>query len=162
MGLVRSSNALASGLLLACLTACSSAQSKPDASTPVFRIPVSVQSDSGTVVFQSEVADEPAERQRGLMFRESMGAREGMVFLFPSESQRSFWMRNTLIPLDMLFIKADRTVLGIVENAVPKTDTSRSVPGASQFVLEINGGLARKLGIAADQKVTFMAPVPSS
>lgn len=156
--MVRSIHAFA--LLLACSAACSSAQSKPDATTAVFRVPVSVQTDSGMVVFQSEVADEPAERQRGLMFRESMGAREGMIFLFPTESPRSFWMRNTLIPLDMLFIKADRTVLGIVENAVPKTDTSRSVPGSSQFVLEINGGLSAELGIRAGAQVVFMAPVP--
>ena len=148
-------------LVLLLLCACSNTQSKPETDAgAVFRIPVSVEGDSGTIIFQSEVADSPDERQKGLMFRESMGDREGMIFLFPAERQRSFWMRNTLIPLDMLFIKADRTVLGIVENAEPKTDTSRSVPGNSQFVLEINGGLSAELGLRAGAQVTFMAPVP--
>jgi uncharacterized membrane protein (UPF0127 family) len=84
-----------------------------------------------------------------------------MLFLFPDEAPRSFWMRNTLIPLDIIFVRQDRTILGIVENAEPKTDTSRAVEGASQFVLEINGGLSQKLGIAAGQTVTFMAPIPA-
>lgn len=143
-------------LLLSCCTSTPGADAGDD---PV-RIPVTVASSSGPVTFQAEIADTPSERQRGLMFRQSMGAREGMLFLFPNESQRSFWMRNTYIPLDMVFIKADRTILGIVENAEPETDTSRSVPGSSQFVLELNGGVAAELGIAAGQAVTFMAPIP--
>ena len=63
-----------------------------------------------------------------------------MIFLFPAESQHSFWMKNTPIPLDMIFINKDRKIIGIVEQAVPFSTDSRSVPGASQFVLEINGG----------------------
>jgi uncharacterized membrane protein (UPF0127 family) len=70
-------------------------------------------------------------------------------------------MRNTLISLDMIFIRADRTVLGVVERATPRTDAPRAVPGPSQFVLEVNAGLAREKGIEAGQAVTFLAPVPS-
>ena len=95
------------------------------------------------------------------MFRESMDADRGMLFLFPREQQLSFWMKNTFIPLDLVFIRSDRTILGVVENAEPRTLTSRRVDGISQFVLEINGGLARTRGIRAGQKVTFMAPIPS-
>lgn len=84
-----------------------------------------------------------------------------MLFLFPSERPLSFWMKNTLIPLDMVFIRADKTVLGIVENAEPMTETSRFVPGNSQFVLEIGGGLAAKLGIQSGQSVAFEAAVPA-
>lgn len=132
-----------------------------DAAPAADRIPVTIHTEGGPVVFQAEVADTPAERSRGLMYREQMGKQDGMLFLFPDERPNSFWMRNTLIPLDMIFIRADRTILGIVENAEPRTDTPRAVPGLSQFVLEINGGLSRKLGIEAGQTVTFMAPIPS-
>lgn len=152
------------GLLTGALgmLACSSTTSAPDAASgEVFRIPVTISTDEGDVVFMAEVADTPDERQKGLMFRERMGDDEGMLFLFPDSRQRSFWMKNTLIPLDMIFIQADRSVLGIVENAEPKTTTSRSVPGDSQFVLEINGGLARKMGIQNRQTVRFVAPLPT-
>jgi uncharacterized protein len=147
-------------VLLGC--ACSSSQTTPGAGDAgeAFRIPVTIASSHGEVTFQAEIADTVEERNKGLMFRESMGELEGMLFLFAEEKHLSFWMRNTLIPLDMIFVKSDRTILGIVENAVPKTDTSRSVEGASQFVLEINGGRSSEFGIEAGQAVTFMAPIP--
>lgn len=112
------------------------------------------------VPVQVEVARTDAQRMRGLMFRREMAESAGMIFLFPGESHQTFWMRNTLIPLDMLFIKADHTVLGIVENATPKTDTQRKVSGDSQFVLELNGGAAKKFGLKAGQQVKFYAPLP--
>ena len=126
----------------------------------VFRVPVTVESDQGPITFQSEIADSPEERQRGMMFRESMADDHGMLFLFPREQQLSFWMKDTFIPLDIIFVRADRTILGIAEMAEPRTLTSQRVPGQSQFVLEINGGLARRRGIRAGQKVTFLAPIP--
>ena len=125
------------------------------------RIPVIIDTAEGEVTYQSEIADTPEERALGLMHRKSMGDDQGMIFLFPDERPRSFWMKNTLIPLDMLFIRADRTILGIVENATPQTLTGRSVPGDSQFVLEVNGGQARERGLAAGQQVRFYAPTPS-
>ena len=146
--------------LLWLVTGCSMSEGASDQESS-FRIPVSIAASSGEAIFQSEIADTPLERQKGLMFRTSMGEKEGMLFLFADEAPRSFWMHNTLIPLDMIFIRADRTVLGVVENAEPKTDTSRAVEGASQFVLEINGGAAKKHGIAAGQSMTFMAPIPT-
>lgn len=149
-------------LLLVALIGCSSVPPpEADAGGEVFRIPVTIDGANGRVTIQAEVADTSEERSKGLMFREHLGEHEGMIFLFPQESQQSFWMRNTLIPLDMIFIRGDHTILGIVENAEPKTDTPRSVPGKSQFVLEINGGAARTLGLAPDQTVTFMAPLPT-
>ncbi len=148
-------------LCAAALVGCSSnaVVSGSDAGS-VVRVPVTISTSEGDVAIQSEIADTPAARQRGLMFRDSMGDLEGMLFLFPDEKQRSFWMKNTLIPLDIIFIRADRTILGIVENATPKTTTSRSVPGDSQFVLELKGGRAKQLQIAADQAVTFLVPIP--
>lgn len=147
------------GLLLRLAPACTETASEADAS--VLRIPVAIQAQSGPVMFQAEVADSPEARARGLMHRTQLGEREGMLFLFPSERPLSFWMKNTLIPLDMVFIRADKTVLGIVENAEPMTETSRFVPGNSQFVLEIGGGLAAKLGIQSGQSVAFEAAVPA-
>ncbi|MEO1336362.1 MAG: DUF192 domain-containing protein [Myxococcota bacterium] len=127
----------------------------------VFRVPVTIETEQGPMTFRAELADSPDERTQGLMFRESLSDAHGMLFLFPVEQQLSFWMKNTLIPLDIIFIREDRTILGIVENAEPRTMTSRMIPGRSQFVLEINGGLAAKKGIQAGQKVTFLAPIPT-
>lgn len=139
--------------------ACAGAEESSEAAE-VFRIPVTVRTDAGPVTFQAEIADSPAERNRGLMFRTDLAEDEGMLFIFPAEAQQSFWMKNTLIPLDMIFIRADRTILGIVENAEPETLDNRSVRGFSQYVLEIRGGLSAELGIEAGQRVEFMAPVP--
>lgn len=125
--------------------------------TPI-RVPVTVEAGEGLVTFQAEVADSPQERQRGLMFRTSLGQREGMLFVFPVEQQLSFWMRNTLISLDMIFIREDRTILGVVHRAEPKTDTPRRVTGLSKYVLEVPGGTAEALAIGPGQSVRFMAP----
>ena len=142
------------------VSACTSSTRDVDAGSPGDRIPITVSTAEGDVTFQVEIADSPDERSRGLMFREQMDDAHGMLFLFPREAQQSFWMKNTLIPLDMIFIRSDRTILGIVENAEPKTTNPRAVPGVSQFVLEINGGLAKKRGIMARQEVRFVAPLP--
>jgi hypothetical protein len=103
-----------------------------------------------------EVVETDAARQRGLMYRKQLGPNAGMLFIFDREEQHSFWMHNTLIPLDMLFIKSDWTVLGIVENATPLTDTLRSVPGASQYVLEVNAGFCRRHGLQAGTTVRYI------
>jgi hypothetical protein len=107
------------------------------------------------LTFQVEVADTPAKRELGLQYRRDLAVDRGMIFLFPAESAHSFWMKNTPIPLDMIFIGKDRKIVGIVEQAVPFSTDSRSVPGASQFVLEINGGLSKSYGIKAGDTVRF-------
>jgi hypothetical protein len=107
------------------------------------------------VVFQVEVADTPAKREMGLQYRRDLADGRGMIFLFPKEEQLSFWMKNTPIALDMIFISADRRIVGIVENTVPFSLESRSVGGRSQFVLEINGGLSRRHGFKAGDDVRF-------
>jgi uncharacterized membrane protein (UPF0127 family) len=105
------------------------------------------------IKFDVELALNDAERSRGLMFREKLGPYDGMLFDFYQEAPVSFWMKNTLIPLDMVFIAGDGTIKHVHSNAVPlSTDT---IP--SQFpvraVLEINGGSARLLGIKPGDKV---------
>jgi uncharacterized membrane protein (UPF0127 family) len=104
---------------------------------------------------QVELARTSQERERGLMFREHLDADAGMLFLYEEEGLLAFWMRNTLIPLDMIFISADHRVVGIVENAEPQTDTVRQVDGPSQFVLEVNGGFAAAHGVTAGTPVEF-------
>ena len=97
--------------------------------------------------FEVDLATNDAERSRGLMFRKQLGAYEGMLFDFYQEMPVSFWMKNTLIPLDMVFIAADGTVKHVHANAVPmSTDT---IPSGFpvRAVLEINGGSAALLGI---------------
>ena len=109
-----------------------------------------------------EVVDTPAARQQGLMYRKQLAANAGMLFLFERPEHHTFWMHNTLIPLDMIFITSDWTILGIVENASPLTDTGRSVPGDSQYVLEVNAGFARSHGLQAGSSVRYLPAVPGS
>jgi uncharacterized membrane protein (UPF0127 family) len=96
-----------------------------------------------------EVAATPTTRERGLMWRTSLPDGTGMLFIFGRENIQSFWMRNTLIALDMLFIGKDKRVAGIVENAEPKTLISRGVPFPSLYVLEVPGGWTSRAGIRA-------------
>ncbi|HSE90772.1 MAG TPA: DUF192 domain-containing protein [Candidatus Binatia bacterium] len=114
------------------------------------------------LTFQVEVADTPAKRELGLQYRRDLPPDRGMIFLFPTESEHAFWMKNTPIPLDMIFINRDRKIVGIVEQAVPLSTDSRSVPGASQFVLEINGGLSKRHGIKVGDSVQFQGLSPES
>ena len=108
---------------------------------------VDLRGDWGRARFRVEVADSPEEQARGLMFVEAMPRGEGMLFAYESARAVSFWMLNTLIPLDMLFISPQGVVTRVHENAVPGDETP--IPGGDgvQFVLEINGGLADALGI---------------
>ena len=104
-----------------------------------------VSPDGAVQAFRVEIADEPAERAQGLMNRESMGLGAGMLFVFQDEGPLAFWMRNTLIPLDILFFDATGTLVTI-QQGKPLDETS--LPGGiSQYVLEINGGLAARMGI---------------
>lgn len=103
--------------------------------------------DGGSARFSVEVADDDAERGRGLMFRDSMPQSSGMLFVYPSPRRATFWMKNTLIPLDMIFADQAGRVTRIHENAVPEDTTVIDGGGGVQFVLEINGGLARRMGI---------------
>jgi len=107
------------------------------------------------VSFQVEIADTPAKRQLGLQYRRELAETDGMLFLFPVEKENAFWMKNTPIPLDMIFISASRRIVGIIEDTVPFSMESRSVAAPSQFVLEIKGGLSRRYGFAAGDRVRF-------
>lgn len=107
--------------------------------------------------FNVEIADTPRDLARGLMFRTAMPDEHGMIFMFPIEGERSFWMKNTLIPLDMIFINPDGTIRHIHENAIPHDETPIHSEGPAIAVLEINGGRCTALGITAGDRVEFPA-----
>jgi uncharacterized membrane protein (UPF0127 family) len=102
-----------------------------------------------------EVVSTPAATQRGLMYRQHLPPDDGMLFLMEERKVQSFWMHNTLIPLDMIFIDRDLTVVGIVEQATPLTEDSRDVGKPSVYVLEVNGGWSKQHGVGAGSKVRF-------
>ena len=107
----------------------------------------------GQARFAAQIADEPAERSKGLMFVEEMGTLEGMLFLYDAPQHATFWMRNTLIPLDMLFADETGTITHIHENAVPMDETVIDGGRDVLAVLEINGGMAARLGIAEGDRL---------
>jgi uncharacterized membrane protein (UPF0127 family) len=109
--------------------------------------------------FRLEVADTPLRRERGLMHRKSMETDRGMVFVFPGDDVQTFWMKNTLVPLDMLFIDLNGRVAGVVENARPMTLDARSIGQPTRFVVELNGRTAQSRGIAAGATVVFDPPL---
>lgn len=109
---------------------------------------VLLRGDWGQARFRIEVADTLDERAQGLMNRESMSAGAGMLFVFEETGPVSFWMQNTLIPLDMLFVGQDGTVLNIHHNAVPHDTTPIPSKYDVRYVLEINGGMSRAMGIS--------------
>lgn len=111
--------------------------------------PLVVERGSGSQVeFEVELALTNKQRQQGLMYRKELAADKGMLFIFPAEKMRSFWMRNTYIPLDIIFLRADGSIVNIVENAEPETDTPRPSSGPAKAVLEIAGGRASELQLA--------------
>ncbi|WP_424928101.1 DUF192 domain-containing protein [Amaricoccus tamworthensis] len=121
---------------------------------PAFALAAECQDDAldirlgeSTYRFDVEVMDDRAERARGMMHRESLGRFAGMLFVYDYPQPVSFWMRNTLIPLDMLFFDETGALVSFHENAVPLDETP--IPGGNriQYVLEINGGMTSTLGI---------------
>jgi uncharacterized membrane protein (UPF0127 family) len=138
------------------------AAAKKKLGTPQPRLPLGkLELDSpprAPLVLTVEVASTDAQRQTGMMFRDAMRDDEGMLFVFSTERQNSFWMHNTLIPLDMVFIDSEWKVVGVVAEATPQTDDPRSVPNMSQYVLEVNGGLAARNGVTAGTTVRFTPP----
>ena len=118
------------------------------------REPLSIIGGAGTLDFLVELALTPQEQSQGLMFRESMAADHGMLFVFPDVSMHGFWMRNTLIPLDIIFIRDDGTIAHIAERAIPLDESTISSRVPVRSVLELNGGTAERLGIRIGDKVS--------
>lgn len=115
---------------------------------------VDLRGDWGQARFTVEIADDAAERAQGLMFRENMPRMSGMLFVYETPQPLAFWMRNTLIPLDLLFLDESGTVVTIQRDAVPLDETPLSGgPDPLLAVLEINGGMAARLGITVGSQL---------
>lgn len=123
---------------------------------------VIVSTPDGDSTVGVEVVSTEAAIQRGLMFRQHLPPDTGMLFIMPVEKEWTFWMRNTLIPLDMIFIRGDMTIAGIVEAAEPKTETLRSISAPSRYVLEVNAGWARAHRVGKGARVRFDNMPPNS
>jgi hypothetical protein len=122
---------------------------------PATATPLIIHAGGSAYKFEVELATTPSEREQGLMFRKSMAPNAGMLFLYPGEQQVAFWMKNTLIPLDMLFLKADGSIARIAPNAVPLDETPIPSNAEVKAVLEVNGGTAAALGIKEGDKVDY-------
>ncbi len=153
-------------LLAACSPGASSEAAPPGTSAatgtaavhPVSGLPVIplTVTHAGTVhVFRVELARTPAEQAKGLMFRTAMGADEGMIFPMEPPRDASFWMRNTVIPLDIIFVGPDRRILNIVADTVPYSEAPVRSQGVAGAVLELNAGRAAQLGLAAGDTVEW-------
>lgn len=114
---------------------------------------VELETGTGTHVFTIELADTPALRSRGLMFRQSLPEEHGMLFDFGRDGEVSMWMQNTYIPLDMVFIQADGTVHRIARNTTPFSTESIPSHGPVRAVLEINAGAAERIGLRPGDRV---------
>ena len=110
---------------------------------------------SGPHKFTVEVATTPAQLEQGLMFRQSLAPDSGMIFDFKTPTPASMWMKNTLIPLDMLFVDAQGRILNIHERAVPESLDTIAAAAPVRAAIELNGGTAARLGIRPGDKVIF-------
>ena len=141
--------------LLIVLTACSR-NAPADGVDLIFKKP----SGEKTEVFRMEVVATNSDRMRGLMFRKSLAANAGMIFLFQEEREHSFWMKNTLIPLDMVFVSSAWKVVGALENVLPLTEDPRTVGIPSQYVLEFSAGTIKRIGVSNGVAVEVTGQLP--
>lgn len=115
--------------------------------------PLQIVTPKGRTTFMVEIADDDQERAQGLMYRKSLAPDRGMLFDFKTERSVSFWMRNTYIPLDMIFIRADGRIRSIARNTTPMSDQGVPSGGPVRAVLEIPGGRAAQLGVLPGDRV---------
>lgn len=121
-------------------------------------IPVSVISESQTHIFRTELADTPEAQARGMMFRTEMAPDEAMLFPSRTPEVRGFWMKNTPLPLDIIFVGADDKIINIAANTVPYSLDTVYSEGPSVAVLEVAGGRAAELDIGPGDTVEFSLP----
>ena len=132
-------------------------QAKPLAPSPagLEQVNLTIHSGAKTHAFVVEVARSPDQQEQGLMFRQSLGDSAGMIFPYDPPQVASFWMKNTLIPLDMIFIRPDHTIARVADNTVPLSLDPVSAGEPVSAVLEIRGGRAAELGVRAGDKVDW-------
>jgi uncharacterized protein len=144
------------------VSAKSPAQSKCTPSKPMglseaglSQVNLCIASGKKTHSFTAEVAGSTQEQAQGLMFRKSLADNAGMIFPFTETKSASFWMKNTLIPLDIIFIRADGSIESIAENTTPYSESPVSSGEPVKAVLEFRGGLTREMGIKAGDTVRW-------
>ncbi len=169
--LIRGAALLLACAVMACSPGTAEAGAKGDAKTlakaaavhPISGLPVIpliIKTQNGKKPFRVELARTDHEQAKGLMFRTEMGADEGMLFIRNPPGVASFWMRNTVIPLDIIYIGNDGRILNIV-NAIPYDETPLHSQGIAAAVLELNGGRAEQLGIKPGDSVSWTLPDPA-
>jgi uncharacterized membrane protein (UPF0127 family) len=148
--------------LAACSPKADGAAAKPAAGAPTLHpvsglpvVPLTVIYGTQRHAFRVEVARSGPDQAKGLMFRTSMGADEGMVFPMDPPRPASFWMKNTVIPLDIVFVGVDHKILNIAANATPYSEEPLPSAGKVSGVLELNGGRAAALGIGPGDRVDW-------
>jgi len=126
-----------------------------DSVRPAERLPLVIRGKGKVHHFRVELADTPGEQARGLMYRTGLEPDGGMIFPFPFPRNATLWMKNTVIPLDIIFIGPDRRILNIAADTVPYSLDSVISEGTAGAVLELNGGRAAQLGITAGDRVEW-------
>jgi hypothetical protein len=150
--MIHATRTIAALLLFVATTGGAGAQA-PDKRPAFERAPLAIVTAAGRQEFTVEVAKTDEQRAYGLMFKRAMPANEGMLLLYDKPQPIFIWMRNTYIPLDLVYIKADGTVESIYYGARPLDETSRPSQGDALGVLEINAGVARLIGIRPGDRV---------
>lgn len=115
--------------------------------------PLVIVTDTGRHAFQVEIADDEAERERGLMFRPPLADDQGMLFEFPEAAERSFWMRNTPSSLDILYVGGDGRIVSIARNTTPNSDTPIPSNGPATGVIELRAGRAAEISADPGDRV---------
>ena len=126
------------------------------------RVEILAPDGSHRATVRVEVADDRRSREVGLMYRQHLDSDAGMLFVFAAPSHQSFWMKNTVIPLDLLFADSSLRIVGIIANAEPYSEAFLSVPADSQYVLEVNGGFCKDHGIQVHDRLEFAGFPPRS
>lgn len=140
-------------VLFSLLFICIAALSAPAAALPIDSEPLVIETEAGEVEFDVELALTPSDRATGLMHRQSMPEKQGMLFRFDRTRLVVMWMKNTPLPLDMIFIDENGVVAGVARDTEPFSETVIPSPGRVRYVLELNAGAALRHGIAAGDRV---------
>src|SRR5689334_17669029 len=141
--------------VLLCLAACHG-EAAEKAASGLPQGAVRFETARGPWVVKVEIAADDASRARGLMFRRTLEPDHGMLFVFPTTEEQTFWMHNTPLALDMIFLDEGRAVVGVVANAAPQTDTPRSVGKPSRYVAEVAAGEAAAHAVAPGTRAVFI------
>ena len=128
------------------------------------RVSLSFQNPDGSTSpdISAEVVHTQAQRSLGLMYRKELGERQGMLFVFPRPDKVSFWMKNTYLELDMIFLDEHLVVVHVEREARPLTETPRPSSRPAQYVLEVRGGFAKKWGVLPGSRLSVSGEIPQA